>query len=594
MDNKKYTWNLIDLYKNRQEWEKDLEEIKTLTDQISALEEKMTSSAANLITALKLNDDLSIKLARAYSYARINFDTNMGNDEIKSMYEQIDSLATATSDSLAFFQPRLLEMSWEEFEQYKKEEPELNTYSHSMEKLFKRKEHILTRDIEEILARMNSLGSTFKKVFDDITVNDLEFPEIKDKKGNPIIANEANYHRCLNSYNRDFRQRYFKALLSTYGSHQNSITSAYYGSVKHDVFLSRTRKYSSSREMSMAVNFIPVGVYDNLIETVRKNIKVLHKYIDLRKKALKLNDLHFYDLFVPLVENADVNYTFEEAKNTVTEALSILGGDYIEVLYKAFNERWIDVYPKKGKRSGAYAIGIYGAHPYSLLNYSGTLDDVFTLAHELGHVMHSYYSNENQPYINSHYTIFTAEVASTVNETLLYYYLMKSSSSNQQKAYLLNMHLDSIRSTFYRQVLFADFEMQVHDLVENEKPVTPQVLRDIYKNLYSIYHGDNFVIDEELTMEWLRIPHFYRSFYVYQYATGIAAAISIAKKIIANQKIEANKTVLEGYKDFLKSGGSDYSLNLLKKAGVDMTSPQPITDVIKDFEETMTELEKIL
>lgn len=593
MSQEKYTWDLTDIYKSPGEWEKALTEVKGLADKIAGMKGKIASSAQNLLDALKTSDELNMKLARAYSYARMEFDTDMGNDEAKGRFERVDALASTTSDRLAFFEPELLQVNPETFEAYKKEIPELNTYSHTLEKLFRKKEHVLAPEMEEILAKMASLGNSFKKIYDDITVNDLEFPEIEGEDGKPVIANEANYRKCLNSYDRNLRERYFRSLLSTYGTHQNSITSAYYGSVKHDVFVARARKYNSSREMALAGNFIPLEVYDNLIKTVRNNINVLHDYIALRKKVLGLKEIHFYDLFVPLVEKANISYTFEEAKSLVLEALSVLGEDYTGILRRAFDERWIDVYPKKGKRSGAYAMGIYGCHPYSLQNFSGTLDDVFTLAHELGHVMHSYYSNENQPYTNSHYTIFTAEVASTVNETILYHYLLSKSNSSREKAHLLSMHLDSLRSTLFRQTLFADFEMQVHNLVEKEQPITPKTLRSLYRDLYEIYYGKDFVIDEELTFEWLRIPHFYHSFYVYQYATGVSAAISIAGKILNKAKLNG-KSALDGYLDFLKSGGSDYSINLLKKAGVDMSTPQPILDALNDFENACSELEKIL
>lgn len=593
MSQEKFKWELSDVFKSPGEWEKSLEEIKALAGQIENMSGKITSSARNLLSALQTNDNLNMKLARAYSYARLAFDTDMGNDETKSRFESVDALASTISDRLAFFEPELLQMTPETFAAYKKEEAELNTYSHTMEKLFRRKEHILTPEMEEILAKMAALGSSFKKVFDDITVNDLEFPKIEGEDCKPVVANEANYRKCLNSYDRSLRERYFKALLSTYGSHQNSISSTYYGSVKHDVFTARARKYNSSREMALKANFIPLQVYDNLVKTVRENTNILQDYISLRKKVLGLDEIHFYDLFVPLVEKANISYSFEQAGELVLEALSVLGKDYIETIQRAFDERWIDVYPRKGKRSGAYAMGIYGVHPYMLLNFAGTLDDVFTLAHELGHVMHSYYSNENQPFTNSHYTIFTAEVASTVNETILYHHLLAKDNSQQERAHLLSMHLDSLRSTLFRQTFFADFEMQVHSMVENEKPVTPRTLRTMYRDLYEVYYGQDFVIDEELTYEWLRIPHFYHSFYVYQYATGVSAAISIAGKILNGENVDG-KPALEGYKDFLKSGGSDYSINLLKKAGVDMSSPQPVLDALRDFESARKELEKAL
>jgi oligoendopeptidase F len=480
-------------------------------------------------------------------------------------------------------------MDKKEFESYLQEEAELRTYSFKFEKLFKMKDHVLSKEMEELLTKFNSLGRSFRKIYDDLIVNDLDFPEVSGETGEKIAANNANYLKALSSQDRTLRRNYFKGLLNTYISHNNSISSIYYGSVKHDIFEADARNYKSSRDMALFGNFIPVEVYDNLITTVRNNVDNLHKYIDLRKKALALNDIHFYDLFVPIVKDVDKTYSFEEAQKIVIEALGILGDEYVEVLKQAFEERWIDIYPGENKKSGAYAMGIYGVHPYSLQNFTGNLEDIFTLAHELGHVMHSYFSNKNQPYVNSNYTIFTAEVASIVNETLLFKFLLSRAGSNDEKAYLLNMHLDSIRSTLFRQALFADFEKQVHEKAEDNQPLTPEFLSSLYNELYEIYYGEDFIIDSELKNEWLRIPHFYSAFYVYQYSTGISAAISIAKRII-----NEGDSALNEYKEFLKSGGSDYSLNLLERAGVDMSSPKPILDAITDFEQSLKVLESII
>lgn len=589
MTDKKYTWDLSTLYPSTEEWEKAIKEIPDMVKKLMALRGKITLSAVNLQEALKQSDEISICLTRTYAYARMAFDVDMGNNTFKNRYERIDALATKVSDQLAFLEPELLNLTAEQFQAYKKDVPELDIYAHKFEKLFQLKEHILAPEMEELLAKMDSLGGSFKKVFDDITVNDLAFPEVKREDGSTIVANEANYRKCLGSQDRILRENYFKGLLSTYSSHRNSLTSTYYGSVKHQVFLAKTRNYKSSREMALSGNFIPVEVYDNLIETVRNNVTPLHQYISLRKKLLGLEEIHFYDLFVPLVKDIDRTYTFEKAQDVVLEALSVLGEDYTNVLKRAFDERWIDVYPGKGKRSGAYAMGIYGAHPYSLLNFTGTMDDVFTIAHELGHVMHSYFSNTHQPHVNSHYTIFTAEVASTVNETLLFHHLMSKTQSSEERALLLSMHLDSIRSTLYRQTFFADFEKQIHESVENEQPLTPDYLNSRYKELYEFYYGKDFVIDEELTVEWARIPHFYSAFYVYQYSTGVSAAISIAKHILEN-----GKPALEGYRKFLTLGGSNYSIELLKTAGVDMSSPGPIIDAIKNFEHSLEQLGAIM
>lgn len=580
-----HTWDLAVLYPNNQKWEQELHEIEQLVEKIIAYQGKITTSARNLYETLTLMDQLSLKLEWTGSYARMTFDVNMSDSQAKSNYEKIDQMYTKTSDLLAFYEPELLKLSPNTFDIYKQEVPQLTTYDFMFEKLFKEKEHILSQEQEEILARMSSLGASFKKIYDDITVNDLSFPEIEGPEGESILANETNYRRILSSDNRDLRKRYFKGLLGTYGSHINSFTSIILGNIKYEMYLAKTRKYPSSRHMSLQQNHIPVSVYDTLIQTVRENVHLLQQYFSLRQKVLDYQDLHFYDLFVPLVKNIEKSYTFEEARDIVLEALGILGTDYQNTLLSAFKERWIDVYPNKGKVSGAYANGIYGHHPYSLLNFTGTIDDIFTMAHELGHVMHSYYSNKHQPYVNSHYVIFTAEVASTVNEYLLYHYLLNKIQSEHERAYLLNMHLDSIRSTLYRQTFFADFEMKVHQIVSAETPLTPEQICLSYQDLYAYYHGAGFTIDQELTYEWSRIPHFYNPFYVYQYATGISAAIHLAKSII-NKKPQAK----ERYLNFLTQGGSNYPIVLLEEAGVNMSTSTPIIAALQDFSETLTNL----
>lgn len=584
-----FTWDLSHLYPDQKAWEKDLQAMEDLTDRILANKGKITTDAHTLYETLRMTDELGIKLEWAGSYARMGFDVNMGNPLAKNDYEKIDNLYSRIGDQLAFYEPELLKMSPEIFQQYKNEVPNLNTYSFMFEKLFSQKEHVLSQEEEEILSRMNTLGSSFKKIYDDITVNDLDFPAVEGEKGEMIKANEVNYRKALTSYDRALRERFFKGLLGTYGTHINSLTSVIYGNVKYRTLLAKSRKYNSSRQMSLKGNHIPPEVYDSLIETVRSNVHVLQRYIEFRKKALGYDDIHFYDLFVPLVPDISKSYTYEEARDTVLEALSILGQDYTSVLKQAFTQRWLDVYPNNGKISGAYANGIFAAHPYSLLNFNGTMEDLFTMAHELGHVMHSYYSNKNQPYVDSDYVIFTAEVASTVNEYFLYRHLLARAATKEEKAHLLSMHLDSIRSTLYRQAFFADFEMGMHKMAEENIPLTPETLNKTYRELYEYYHGPQFTVDDELLFEWSRIPHFYNAFYVYQYATGISAAIYLAKKIIQNQP-----GTLEAYLAFLTRGGSDYPINLLKEAGVDMSTSAPIIAAMEDFSETLDELSRTL
>lgn len=585
----KTTWDLSQMFASPADWRESLEKAKQLSKELVSQKGSITSSADHLYQALQANDLLGQTVTALFVYAKMYFDQNMSNRDAKDLYETADSVYTHIAEALSFFEPELLELTPEQFNQYTQEKPELKLYAFLMERLFEQKTHIFDQQIEEILNKMGTLGNSFEKIYDDLSVNDVEYPEIQTPEGETIEANNTNYHLALTNDNAKFRAQYFDKLLGVYQKHINTITSTYYGSVKNDVFIAKSRKYSSARAMALSGNHIPEEVYDNLITTVRQHVKPLQDYIALRKDVLGLDEIHFSDLFVPLVEGVDRKYTYEEAQDIVLKATAILGEDYTAVLKEAFANRWIDVYPAKNKANGAYAIHAYGHHPYSLLNFTGTLNDIFTIAHELGHVMHSYYSNQHQPYVYSDYCIFTAEVASTVNEQLLFDYLYKNSHADGEKALLLSNQLDNIRSTLYRQTLFADFENQTHQLVESGMPLLPDILCKKYKELYQIYHGENFVIDELLTYEWARIPHFYRAFYVYQYATGISAAVSIADKILKQEP-----DAVSNYRKFLSCGGSDYPINLLKIAGVDMATPQPIIDTLKGFETTLAQLKPLL
>lgn len=583
------TWDLTPLYQDAAAWRKDLSAAQALAARLVAMQDHITESAENLLAALECNDALGEKISALFVYAKMLFDQNMSDKAAKDIYESADSAYTLIAEQLAFFEPELLRLTPEVFAQFQEQVPALKLYDFLIANLFEQKAHIFDRQTEEILSKMGALGNSFEKVYDDLTVNDIIYPEVTAPDGQILTANNSNYTIALLNPDRTFRAQYFEALLGVYGQHINTITSTYYGAVKQDVFVAKSRHYPSARAMALSGNHVDEAVYDNLITTVRQHTAPLQEYVSLRKQVLGLTDIFFYDLFVPLVEGVDRRYSYEEAQELVLNALSILGDDYTSVLKEAFNNRWIDVYPAKNKATGAYAIDAYGYHPYSLLNFTGTLNDVFTIAHELGHVMHSYYSNANQPFVYADYSIFTAEVASTVNEQLLFHYLYQNSTSKQEKALLLANQLNDIRSTLYRQTLFADFENETHKLVEKGQPLLPDTLCQIYKDLYAIYHGPDFVIDDTLSYEWARIPHFYRAFYVYQYATGISAAVSIAKGILSG-----DKQAINNYRTFLTKGGSDYPIELLKIAGVDMAKPQPIIDTLNDFQTMLDELKPLL
>lgn len=580
-------WDLSHMFADTDKWHSTLKDTLKLADELAARKGIAGANAGELWKTAQLYEAVQRNLYLLFVYANTSYDQNMSDANGKDLYETIMNADTAIGEKFAFLAPELMELTPEIFDTYCAEKPELRLYEFFAKDFFAKKEHILTPQMEELLVRMQDIGGSFHKIFDDLTVNDIHFKEIKTPEGETILANEANYQQALIHPNRDFRAEYYTSLLNTYGQHIHTLSSIYYGAVKHNVFRAKSRRYSSARTMSLDGSHVPEAVYDNLVQTVREHTGPLHEYVSLRKKKLGIEDFHFYDFFVPLVPDTDKRYTFEEAKELVISALAVLGDDYVSILKEAIENRWIDVYPTPNKQTGAYSTGAYGSHPYVLLNYTGTLDDVFTLAHELGHALHTYFSNQTQPFIYSDYSLFCAEVASTLNEQLLSDYLLKHTNSPAEKALLLSKKLDDIRSTFYRQTMFADFENQTHHWVEDGRPLLPGDLCALHKEMNQLYYGPDLDADKVLSYEWSRIPHFYSAFYVYQYATGIAASISLAKRIL-------NQNGVGDYRRFLTTGGSDHPIELLKIAGVDMSSPQPILDTIEDFRITMKELTPLL
>ena len=584
-----YTWNLADLYTDDSSCLADLDKISGLADRIASMKGKATSDAPTLLEILRLSDELGLLADRACTYIRLRFDSDMGEPSAKELYGRMHYLLTNVGEKTAFLEPELLSMAPETFQAYREAEPALAVYSWSMEKLFRQKSHVLSAPEEELLNRMGAVAGNFDKIFDDLTVNDIIFPDVSGPGGETTTANEANYRKAMESEDRPFRQRYYEGLLGTYQQFVNTLCTSLAANTHYHVLAAKSRHYASSLEKALSPDHIPTTVYDRLISTLRENLTPLRDYIALRRSTLGYSDIHFYDLFVPLVSGHSRSYTFEDAREILLAAVAPLGGDYRDTMARAFSERWMDVYPNKGKATGAYATGVYGIHPYSLLNFSGTLDDLFTIIHELGHALHSHYSNANQPFVDAGYCIFTAEVASTVNENLLFHYLLKQASSAEDRAWLLSSHLDSIRSTLYRQGFFADFERSVHSLVESDEPVTPEGLCAAYRKLYEIYYGPDFFIDDCLTYEWSRIPHFYRPFYVYQYATGISAAICLVRSIL-----QEGAPAVQRYLRFLSAGGSGDPIDLLKDAGVDLSTTEPVEAAVSEFAESLAALKEAL
>lgn len=582
-------WSLREMFPADEDWNREMEQASEIAKALAGRKGHLAENAEALAETARLYLELEEKLYRLMVFANSNFDQNMADPAAKKLYETAQNQSTAIGEALSFMAPELMQYSMEDFNRYCEEKPELKEFAHFAEDFFARKEHILSDEMETLLVRMNDMGESFSKVFEDLTVNDMEFPMIQTLEGESIRANEANYAMALENPDPAFRRDYYKGLLGTYQKHINTLTSIHYGSVKNDCFTAKSRKYASARAAALFANHIPETVYDNLLETVRANVEPLHEYVAFRKERLGLDTLYFSDLFVPLVQESARKYTYEEAQKLVLDAVSVLGEDYTALIQKAFDERWIDVYPREAKRTGAYSTGAYKCKPYVLLNFTGTLDDVFTLAHELGHSLHTWFSNENQPLLYSGYSIFCAEVASTLNEQLLSRWLFEHSTSKEEKALLLCKRLDDIRSTFYRQTMFADFEYQTHKLVEAGEPLVPETLCGIHRKLNEDYYGPELTVDDYLSCEWARIPHFYSAFYVYQYATGIAASTAIAHRIFTE-----GAPAVADYRKFLTTGGSGHPIDLLKIAGVDMASPKPVLDTIETFRTTLQELKALL
>lgn len=585
----KFKWKLEDIYSDISLWEQDFKTVKELSAQIQKLKGTLAESAEKLLGCFKKSDELLSLNEKVYVFAKMKRDENNGDHKYQALTDRASSLATEVFAAISFIVPEMLSIPEETLRAYIKENKELALYLFVIEESLRQKEHILSDKEEQILAMSAEISDTPGDVFTMFNNADIKFPYIKNEEGEEVEVTKGRYIAFMESKDRRVRKDAFEAVYSTYKKTKNTLATTLTANVKKNRFYSLVRKYPSALAASLDNDNISVSVYDNLIETVNKNLPLLDRYMKLRKKVLKLEELHMYDLYVPMVEEFDKNIPYEEGKAVVVEALKPLGEEYTGYLQKGLSSGWIDVYENEGKTSGAYAWGSYKTHPYVLLNYQDKINDVFTLAHEMGHALHSYYTNMTQPYVYSEYKIFVAEVASTVNESLLMRYLLPRAASKQEKAYLLNHYLEEFRGTVFRQVMFAEFEKAIHQKVEQGEALNSQELCDIYYALNKKYFGETVTVDEDIAMEWSRIPHFYSSFYVYKYATGFSAATAIAEKILTEGKPAVDK-----YLEFLKSGGSNYPIELLKIAGVDLSAPQPIQDALDVFEKILEELEELL
>ena len=480
-------------------------------------------------------------------------------------------------------------MPAEKLTEFRLAEAGLKPYSFYFDNLLRQKQHILSPAEEALLSKISEVGDAPQTIFTMLARADIKFPEVKDEQGRLVQLSEGRYRNFVMSADRSVRQEAFQKLFGTYAQYRNTLAATLGGSVKKNIFYAQARKYDSAIAAALEPDNVPVSVYNNLVDTVNENLTPLHRYVALKKKALKLDEMHMYDLYVPLVRDVHITMPYDEARSLIKKGLTPLGEDYGVILDKALSSRWVDVYETKGKQSGAYSWGVFGAHPFILMNYNNRLEDAMTLAHELGHSLHSYYSNSTQPYATHDYTIFSAEVASTTNETLLLDHLLKTTNDRKKKMYLLNEYLESVRTTVFRQAMFSEFERDLYARAEAGEAITADMLDDMWHKLNIKYYGPQMVVDKEIVGEWSRIPHFYYNFYVYQYVTGFSAANALASQIL-----NEGEPARDRYLSFLKSGGSDYSIDLLKKAGVDMSSPEPIKLTIQRFERMLGELEKLL
>lgn len=585
----KYTWKLEDMVAEDSQWEQMFKEASGEISEYASYKGRLAGSADTLYACLLFDDKLSQKIERLYVYARMRSDEDTTVQRYQDMFSRAQTLSYRAAENSSFLVPEILSMDRELLEQYMAADNGIGHFKRALEIILARRDHTLSGEMEELLAQSYDATQGASQIFTMFNNADVKFPVITGESGEGIQITHGNYISLMENQDRRIRKDAFEGLCSVYEQFSNTLAAAFSSNVKQAVFYAKAKKYASSREYYLADNEVPELVYDNLVKAVRENIVKLHEYTRVRKDVLGVDELHMYDLYVPMVAAADRRYTYEEAKSIVLEGLAPLGEEYLSLLKQGFDSRWIDVYENEGKRSGAYSWGTYGSHPYVLLNFHGTLNDVFTLAHEMGHSIHTWYSDRNQPFTYAGYKIFVAEVASTCNEALLIRHLLKKAGSREEKAYLLNHFLESFRGTLFRQTMFAEFEDMAHKKAARGESLTAESLCSIYRQLNADYFGPAMTVDRQIDYEWERIPHFYTPFYVYQYATGFSAAVAISSRIMSGEP-----GALEGYKKFLSGGCSMKPIDLLKLCGVDMSTTRPVDEALGFFGELIEEFKKCI
>ena len=584
----KFKWTIDEMYPNEESIEKDIQKVKELIEEVKKYKGILADSEENIFKALNISEEASRILQNLYVYTHMKSHEDTRINKNQGNATKTDMLSTELSMATSYMVPEIIAMDSEKLENYLKTE-RLSHYKKYVDDILRLKPHTLNEREEELLASVADLSGVPENVYDMLSFADLQFPEIEDENGEKVRVTHSNFSLFLKSKDARVRKDAFEAMYGIYGQYKNTFASTLYGGIKSEIFYAKTRKYESALQGSLFQDNVSVNVYNNLIDAVHENLDTLNDYIDLKKKFLGLDKINMYDLYVPLTENFDMEISYEKAQEIILEALKPLGEEYLENVKKAFAEGWIDVYGNEGKQGGAYSWGSYDSKSYILMSYKDDLNSLFTLIHEMGHSMHSFYSKNNQPYLYSGYKIFVAEVASTLNELLLINYLLKNAKSKEERVYLLNYYLEQFRTTVYRQTMFAEFEKICHGKVEEGEPLTAEDFNNIYYDLNKKYYVESCEVNEEIALEWARIPHFYSNFYVYKYATGFSAASALSKQIL-----EEGESAVSRYKEFLKSGGSEFPLDQLRKAGVDMEKKESVDEALHVFKDLVKQLEKEL
>ena len=573
----KYKWNLADLFPSDEAWRTAFSDITTRLDQVEKFKGTLTQSSDNLLQALEFNTSISKEASKLYSYVSMNSDLDTRNMKYTGMKQELQQLFSKFGAKAAFIEPEILTADWEKIDGFIKQEPKLEVYRKGLEDMFRTKKHTLSEPEERIMALSRTISGVPESVFGTFSDAEMPSPEVTLSNGEKVKLTSSEYNKLRGSGNRNDREIAFKAYWENYAKFKATFGETLNGKVNADLFRFRARHYSSSLEASLYPNNIPVEVYQSLITNVNKSLPAFHRYLNIKKRMMGVDTLKYLDLYAPVVKDVDLKYSYEDATKIILEALKPMGAEYVATVKKAIDERWIDVYPTPGKRTGAYSNGSsYDGHPYILLNYNNFYNDVSTVAHELGHTMHSYFSNKTQPYPLARYETFVAEVASTFNEVLLFNYMIGTVKDDDVKLSLLMSWLDNFKGTLFRQTQFAEFELKIHEVAEQGKPLTGDTFSKIYKDITDKYYGNDkgiCKVDDYISMEWAYIPHFYRTFYVYQYSTSFTASISLAEKVMSG-----DQNALKNYMKFLSAGGSDYPIEILKNAGVDMTTSEPFEE----------------